>query len=319
MRKDNVWRKSAEWSLVLAAMWFSTWSGRVAAQEEAIPDSVATDVAGSTTETAGEATFAAPPPDVKDAASEAAAATPEEEAKAEVRWSLNAGGAVNTGNTRSWNLNAGSNFELKKTDHRLTMGALFNFGRADAAPTDPLISYSTVSKQFFFNSQYDYFFSDMDAVWGALGFRWDPLAGFRTQLLANAGYLRAFIKNDKHYFAGRIGYSYTFENYVPPAELTSNSNIHGLLAALDYENRLNEHVEFLSSITTIYNLNKIDVQNALPFKDIRIYLTAALLSKLTDKLAFEARFLMLYDRIPAGPLLAKTDTTTIFSLVYTLL
>jgi hypothetical protein len=69
---------------------------------------------------------------------------------------------------------------------------------------------------------------------------------------------------------------------------------------------------------TIYNLNEIDVQNALPFRDIRICFTAALLSNLTDKLAFEARFLMLYDRIPAGPALVKTDTTTIFSLVYTL-
>ncbi|MDH3844170.1 MAG: DUF481 domain-containing protein, partial [Myxococcales bacterium] len=98
---------------------------------------------------------------------------------------------------------------------------------------------------------------------------------------------------------------------------TENSNIHGLLAALDYENRLNEHVEFLASIVTIYNLNNIDVQNASPFQDIRIYLTAALLSKLNDKLAFEARFLMLYDRIPAA--LEKTDTTTIFSLVYTIM
>jgi putative salt-induced outer membrane protein YdiY len=69
---------------------------------------------------------------------------------------------------------------------------------------------------------------------------------------------------------------------------------------------------------TIYNLNEIDVQNALPFRDIRICFTAALLSNLTDKLAFEARFLMLYDRMPAGPALVKTDTTTIFSLVYTL-
>ncbi|MGB7476222.1 MAG: DUF481 domain-containing protein, partial [Polyangiales bacterium] len=136
--------------------------------------------------------------------------------------------------------------------------------------------------------------------------------------LANAGYLRAFVKTDKHYFAGRIGYSYTFENYeVPPSTLTSNSNIQGLLAALDYENRLNEHVEFLASIVTIYNLNKVEVQNATPFQDIRIYLTAALLSHLTDKLAFEARFLMLYDRIPPGADLVKVDTTTLFSLVYT--
>ena len=296
-------------SLLLATISLTAWS-QASAQEEAIPDSVATDVTGGGTETAGQATFAAPPEEAAEAATEA-------EPKAEVDWNISAGGSINTGNTRSWNLNAGSDFKLVKTDHTLTLGALFNFGRADVAPTDPAIAYSTVARQFFFVSRYDYFFTEKDAIWGGLSYRWDPLAGFTAQLLANAGYLRAFIKTEKHYFAGRIGYSYTFENYeVPPSTLPTNSNIQGLLAALDYENRLNDHVEFLASITTIYNLNRIPVQNAQPFQDIRIYLTAALLSSLTDKLAFEARFLLLYDRIPPGPDLVKVDTTTLFSLVY---
>ena len=314
MQKMSVSSKLVRLSLLLTAVAFTAWGSRASAQEEAIPDSVATDVTGGGTEAAGEATFLAAPEDQAEAAEEAA----EAESELNVDWTLNAGGAINTGNTRSWNVNAGSDVILEKLDHRLTLGALFNFGRADVAPTDPAISYTTVARQFFFVSRYDYFFTEKDAVWAGLSYRWDPLAGFRAQLLANAGYLRAFIKNEKHYFAGRIGYSYTFENYeVPPSDLISNSNIQGLLAALDYENRLNEHVEFLASITTIYNLNKVEVQNALPFQDIRIYLTAALLSKLTDKLAFEARFLMLYDRIPPGADLVKVDTTTLFSLVYT--
>jgi putative salt-induced outer membrane protein YdiY len=306
--------KLARLSLVLAALALAAGGNHASAQDEAIPDSVAADVSAGTTEAAGEAAFMAAPEDEAEAAEEAA----EDESELKVDWTLNAGGAINTGNTRSWNVNAGSDVILEKLDHRLTLGALFNFGRADIAPTDDTVPYTTVARQFFFVSRYDYFISEMDAVWAGLSYRWDPLAGFRAQLMANAGYLRAFVKTDKHYFAGRIGYSYTFENYeVPPSTLTSNSNIHGLLAALDYENRLNEHVEFLSSIVTIYNLNKVEVQNALPFQDIRIYFTVALLSHLTDKLAFEARFLMLYDRIPPGPDLVKVDTTTLFSLVYT--
>jgi len=310
MQKMSVSSKLVRLSLLLTAFAFTAWGSRASAQEEAIPDSVATDVTGGGTEAAGEATFLAAP----DAKAQEAA---EADEKAEVDWNISTGGSINTGNTRSWNINAGSDFKLLKKEHQLTLGALFNFGRADIAPTDNAVPYTTVARQFFFSSRYDYFFTEKDAVWAGLAYRWDPLAGFRAQLLANAGYLRAFIKTEKHYFAGRIGYSYTFENYVPPAALTSNSNIHGLLAALDYENKLNEHVEFQSSITTIYNLNKIDVQNALPFQDIRIYFTAALLASLTDKLAFEARFLMLYDRIPPGPDLVKVDTTTLFSLVYT--
>ncbi len=311
MKRMHVSSKLVRLGLLLAMVVFSAWGNGASAQEEAIPDSVAADVSAGKTEAAGEATFMATPEDQAEAAEDA----PEAEPELEVDWTLNAGGAINTGNTRSWNVNAGSDVLLVKLDHRLTLGALFNFGRAAVALPDP---YTTVARQFFFASRYDYFFTDMDAVWAGLSYRWDPLAGFRAQLMANAGYLRAFVKNEKHYFAGRIGYSYTFENYeVPPSTLTSNSNIQGLLAALDYENRLNEHVEFLASIVTIYNLNKVEVQNATPFQDIRIYLTAALLSKLTDKLAFEARFLMLYDRIPPGADLVKVDTTTLFSLVYT--
>ncbi|MGB8332254.1 MAG: DUF481 domain-containing protein [Polyangiales bacterium] len=320
MTRERRRRSTAKLSLILAAVTLSSWGAEASAQEEAIPDSIAADVDGAETKPVGEARFAAPPSDFKDVAAEEAAAEAAAEPKAEVDWSLSAGGAINTGNARSWNLNGGTNFLYTLSEHRLTVTSLFNFGRADPSPSDPATGVTTVSKQFFLNARYDYFFTKMDAVWGGLAYRWDPLSGFTAQLLANGGYLRAFIKNEKHYFAGRIGYSYTYENYeVPPSDLTSNSNIQGLLAALDYENRLNEHVEFVSSITTIYNLNTIEVQNATPFQDIRIYLTAALISKVADKLAFEARFLMLYDRIPAGENLVATDTTTIFSLVYTLM
>jgi len=317
MSRAHLWRIPAKLSLIVAAVAFSSWGARASAQDDAIPDSIAADVAGSTTKPAAEAEFAAPPSDFKDQGAKEAAAA--EEKKAEVHWSLNAGGAINTGNARSWNLNAGTNLDFALDPHRLTVTSIFNYGRAEANPSDPLSTYDTVAKQLFFNARYDYFFTKMDAVWSSLGYRWDPLSGFRAQLLASAGYLRAFVKTEKHYFAGRIGYSYTFENYMPPSTFLENSNIQGLLAALDYENRLNEHVTFLSSITTIYNLNDIPVQNAQPFEDIRIYLTAALQSQVAKKLAFEARFLLLYDRIPAGPELVTTDTTTIFSLVYTLM
>lgn|GEM_PF-2526315 len=320
MSRESQWRKFTKLGLIVVAATSSSWGSRASAQEEAIPDSVAADVAGSTTKPVGEARFAAPPADFKEGSADEAAAAAEGEPKAEVDWALSAGGAINSGNTRSWNINGGTDFLLSKEDHRLTITSIFNMGRANPSPSDPASSYTTVAKQFFFNSRYDYFFTKMDAVWSSLAYRWDPLAGFTAQLLANGGYLRAFIKTEKHYLAGRIGYSYTYENYkVPPSDLVGSSNIQGLLAALDYENRLNEHVEFVSSITTVYNLNRVDVQDADAFEDVRIYLTAALVSKLTDKLAFEARFLMLYDRIPAGLNLVNTDTTTIFSLVYTLM
>ena len=79
-------------------------------------------------------------------------------------------------------------------------------------------------------------------------------------------------------------------------------------------------MELLSSITYIGNLNKLPLQrDAKAFQDNRIYWSLALLSQLAERLAFEARFLLLYDSRPVPEELAKVDTTTIFSLVVTLL
>ncbi|KPK16154.1 MAG: hypothetical protein AMJ62_06565 [Myxococcales bacterium SG8_38] len=317
MKKASVQTSWARWAPVFASTMLLGWGSSVSAQEDEIPDSVAVDVEGSKTETATEARFAEAP-DVESLPDEAA----KEEDSVKVDWNLSFGGAVNTGNTQSWNLKAGTGFLLSKKDHRLTIDSIFNFGRARPDVLDPDSSYSTVAKQWFFNARYEYYFTDMDAIWSSLGLRWDPLAGFDLQLLASAGYLRAFIKEEDHLFTGRIGYSYTYENYTDEAVanpdvaiFSETSNIHGLLLALDYENRLNEHVSLLSGITYIGNLSEIPAQDATAFEDNRVYFTIALLSQLSDKFALEARFLLLYDSKPAG--LYKTDTTTLFSLVYT--
>ena len=307
------------WIPILALVLAASWGSRAAAQDTAMPDSIAADVEGSKTESAGEAAFAEPA-DVSNLPDAEAEDAPGD-VKPLVDWTLSAGGAINTGNTSSWNLNAGTGVLLTKNEHRLTIDSLFNYGRANPDVTLPGSAIQTVARQWFFNSRYEFYFTDMDAVWASLGLRWDPLAGFNLQLLANAGYLRAFVKEEGHLFTGRIGYSYTYENYTDAATdagtvLSKTSNIHGLLLALDYENNLNEHVTFLWGISYIGNLNEVPAQrNAKAFQDNRVYFNVAMLSQFADKFAFEARFLLLYDSRPAG--IFKTDTTTIFSIVYT--
>lgn len=302
----------AKWLACSALFVLGSIVGERPAVAQTVPDNISVDVEGQKTKVVRQPTFSNPTSPLAEERDE-----PEKDSR-EMDWTLSLGGAANTGNAQSWNFNAGSEYELVKTEHQLTLTSLFNFGRANVDPSDPDSAYSTVSKKLYFTARYDYFLTEKDALWSSLAERWDPLSGFDTQLLANFGYLRAFIKKKGHYFAGRLGYSYTYENFrTPPSEITGHSHIQGMLAALDYENKLNEHVELVSSLTTIYNLNRIDLQDAGPFEDIRIYFTVGLLSKIADKLSFEARFLLLYDRLPAARY--KTDTTSIFGLVYTFL
>ena len=283
---------------------------RASAQPDAIPDSIAVEPKKSK-KGGGQAVFVEGPGLDK---------LSETDSEASVDWSLSAGGAINTGNTQSWNLNAGTDLLLKKNEHRLTIDSLFTFGRANTDVLDSSSGYATIAKRWLWSSRYGFYFTRMDAIWTTLVLRWDPLAGFNLQLLANAGYLRAFVNEDDHILAGRVGYSYTYENYVEETQIigttfAKTSNIHGLLIGLEYDNRLNEHVTFSTGISYIGNLNRIEAQNARPFQDNRIYFNVSLLSEVADRLAVEARFLLLYDSLPAGRF--TTDTATIFSLVYT--
>ena len=296
----------------------ATPSKSAADDEETTAEEIASDVEAAEVEAATESEFSETPASIDSRETPSKTAKEEEKDGFVATWDVNAGGTFNTGNTQAWTLSAGSNFELFKESRSLTISALFNFGRATANANDPNTPLQTVAKQFFARAQYDNFFDDKNGIWGAIGERWDPLSGFDSQLMVEGGYLRALIKKAKHYLALRMGYAYTYENYVaPPNGIGGSSNIHGLLAAMDYENKLNEHIEFLTTVTAVVNINEIPATSSDSFRDVRVSLTSAFISTINDRLALDVRFLLLYDRIPPAAL--KTDTTTIFSLVVTLL
>lgn len=263
---------------------------------------------------------------------------PEED---ETAWALSAGAVFNTGNTESWNLNAGTNFRIVRGRHAFGLEWAFNYGRANL-PDDGDDDYVDTVRNSNARIRYDFYLTDMDALFAAVAHRWDTFAGLDTRLQAQAGYLRNFFKEENHRSWGEIGFDYTYDNFDPEAiqdpdtagnmecdptvtpnvadrpaicQADGTQNVYAARVFLGYDNQLNEHVKVLAGLEALLNLEDPE--------DLRLNFDAALRSTIAGSLQLELKFKLLFDNVPAlradGTSLEKVDTTTTLSLIYNLL
>lgn len=255
-----------------------------------------------------------------------------------IDWAISAGAVVNTGNTRSWNANAGTNFRLVHGRHALGLDWAFNFGRADL-PDDGSSDFEDTVRNSNARIRYDLYLTDLDALFAAVAHRWDTFAGLDTRLQFQLGYLRNFFKEENHRLWGEIGFDITYDNFDPetiqdPATIddpacdptiplamrpdmcrTDNGTqvVYAARGFVGYENALNENVRFLTGLEALLNLEEPE--------DLRLNFDAALRSTVAGALQVELKFKLLYDNVPAldanGVAREKVDTTTTISLIYT--
>ena len=260
-----------------------------------------------------------------------------------VAWALSAGALFNTGNTQSWNLNAGTNLRIVRGRHAFGLEWAFNYGRANL-PDDMMDDYTDTVRNSNSRVRYDYYLTAMDALFVALAHRWDTFAGLDTRLQVQAGYLRNFFKEDNHRSWVEIGFDYTYDNFDPEAiqdpdtagnmecdpmmgapanvadrpdicQAEGHQNVYAARVYLGYDNQLNEHVKVLAGIEALLNVQEPE--------DLRLNFDAALRSAIAGSLQLEIKFKLLFDNVPAldanGDPRAKVDTTTTLSLIYNLL
>lgn len=261
----------------------------------------------------------------------------------ETAWALSAGALFNTGNTESWNLNAGTNFRIVRGRHAFGLEWAFNYGRANL-PDDMLDEYTDTVRNSNARMRYDFYLTKMDALFVALAHRWDTFAGLDTRLQVQAGYLRNFFKEENHRSWGEIGFDYTYDNFDPEAiqdpdtsadpmcdptmgapmniadrpaicQAAGHQHVYAARVYLGYDNQLNEHVKVLAGLEALLNLQEPE--------DLRLNFDAALRSAIAGSLQLEIKFKLLFDNVPAlnadGSEREKVDTTTTLSLIYNLL
>jgi putative salt-induced outer membrane protein YdiY len=257
--------------------------------------------------------MSAPPP-AADSMSEKLTAPGSEPSNDVTSLNLSAGGAMATGNTGSYLILAGGDFRLVREPHSLTMNAAFAYGEARADPKNENSPLEATVRNVNAKAKYDLFLDQMDALFIATGFRWDPFAGLAHRNNGQIGYGRYFIAEAKHRFWVEVGYDITGTKYmqVPnkPAPDKSSDIVHSARAFLGYENQLNEAVTYLGGIEGLIDVEKPGAS--------KLNFDNALRSSLSNAFKLELRFRLAYDALPVSNA-KKLDTATAISLLYSLI
>lgn len=269
------------------------------------------------------------PPAVAQHTEEVAQAPAEDEDT--TRWALSAGANISTGNTRNQVFNAGTAFYALRGRHAFTFDWAFNYGRTDVDPADGTVGYENTVRNSVARFRYDFYLTEMDALFLALGHRWDTFAGIQTRFQVQAGYLRNIIKTEGTRAWLEAGLDYTFDNRFGgiicedrvqcAAEMRpvvfNFQNIVALRLFYGANHAFNENVSVSTGLEFLANLNSLEGGEADAFEDIRVNWDAAVNATLVDRLNLEVKFRLQYDRVPSAR--QTVDTNTIISLIYTLI
>lgn len=220
-------------------------------------------------------------------------------------FSVNAGGFWNTGNTESYQANAGADFALFRGAHGFKAQLLGQYARQLVRPNT---SFETSAENIEFNSRYNYFMTPMDSVFARLLLRYDPFAGYDLRIQGDAGYERYLIKQATHKWSVYAGYSMTHDILV---NNLGENTVHALLLGTAYENKLSKMLTYTGSFEAYINIEETE--------DTRIIWRNAVALSVIENLAIQVGFNMLWDNVPAIATAQKTDTQTTVSLLYTFL
>lgn len=247
-----------------------------------------------------------------------------EDVKAEVfqadatKLTASLGGAHSAGNTQAWQLNAASDFELIRGRHGVTLNMSFAYGRANVEE-DTVDALVDTVRNLKSRARYDFFLTEMDALFGAAVYRWDIFAGLDARVQGQVGYMRNLYKAENHRLWAEAGYDLTYDNYDPdplpdPANagqfLPGDDVVHSARLFAGYDNQLNAQLMFRTGLEGLLNVENLD--------DLRLAWDTSIRSAIGAGFDLELKFLLLLDTEPV-PGAEKIDTTATVNLMYTLL
>lgn len=222
-------------------------------------------------------------------------------------WTASAGAILNSGNTNSYAVSGGTNFQITRGHHQFAFESTGNFGRARAAGATV---FTTNAKNLLTRLRYDYFLSERNAMFVSGVHRFDPLAGLDTRLQGQIGYQYNFIRESNHRLWTEIGYDITFDNLVqsgsPLTPADDTRVYHSARAYLGWDNNLSEHVRYKTGLEGLFN-----VQHTT---DWRVNWENTLTTQIRGRLSIELKFNLLYDHQPVQGF-KNTDTRTTLNLV----
>jgi len=228
----------------------------------------------------------------------------------ETAWTVNAGGVLNTGNTRAVTLNIGTRALVVRGMNQASGDLQFSYGRASLPNTEQpgaFENWRTNANNINAQARYDRFLTLMDGLFVGGRFRRDPFAGLDLRLQGQVGYLREIFRELNHRFWTEIGYDITYDNFYPQP---GSDVVHSVRGFVGYQNQLNPFVAFVSGLEGLY-----DVENS---RNVRLQWISEINSKIEDRFQLSLMFAARFDNVPVENR-EKLDTLTTLNLVYSLL
>lgn len=233
-------------------------------------------------------------------------------------WDIMAGGTAVTGNTKSFGLTAGSQFNLVRNKHTFDAATMFIYTRARVVDaTAGTSQMQDTARNWNSHARYEYFFRERDAAFIGLKHRWDTFAGLDTRLQVQPGYLRVFHekKELERRFWGEVGYDFTWDNRFPnplpdPADptvfLSDNVYVHAARLFLGWDFKYEDKLRILTGLEGLMNVVEPG--------DLRVNWNTRITTSLGKRVEIGVQYLMMYDRIPV-PGAKKLDTYFLGNLI----
>lgn len=239
----------------------------------------------------------------------------------DVRVGLTAGTALSYGNARNLAVNLGGEFVLRLDQHSLYAGInwIFGFASLRDADTSAFTDWDQTTNNLTWKLRYDLFLSDDDAIFAVHHGRRDPFAQLRPRLGFQVGYMRNFVREEKHRFWGEIGYDFTYDRFgrlldVGGGQVATDRTLHSLRLFIGYDNRLNDVLTYTTGLEALMRLDRPEHWRFEWVNQIR--------SKLTDWLQVSVDVTGRLDSLPPGQAEAWNEQagqpTQMFDLITTL-
>jgi hypothetical protein len=250
----------------------------------------------------------------------------EELKKIEWKALVKSGLIYSTGNSQLTNFTAGFALSRKDTWNKFAFDGGFAFAKSsvlvandvhDASgnpgadgliqPDEFYRQRQTSANQWNLKARYDRFFTKNNSGYVAALAAGDQVAGKEFFGGGQIGYSRQIVKTLKAELLGELGYDFSYEKYLNPAEGTPGSvNIHSARLFFGGSYKLMTDTSFASSIEVLSNLSREKVPNwqtgsdHVPgMEDTRINFKAGLTTKLWKNISLGVAFTLKYDNNPA--------------------
>ena len=288
---------------------------------------------------------------------DAAAAAPAESTD-DTAWTVQLGGTLNMGNTRSFQLAGGTHFMVRRNVHLFQMDFAFTYGLAALRNANGEWSdFDAIAQNINGKVRYDLFFDPDWSIFAVASGRNDPFAGLDFRVQGQLGVSRSLLRQSdgEHRLWVELGADITYDDVSPnpscaagttavagsasrfacsngatPPVLTSSlpgSRQHyaGRLF-LGYDNHMNDTWRYQTGVEGIVGAlvgnafadNMDEAGEPTTVPNARINWTNELGLNLVEGLAVSLRFNLFYELVPAAGR-DNVDTQTILSLQYTLM